>query len=229
MGKIYIMKRLSAARKALLLTFVTVFALSPSNSLAQEPAIMSVVRQNYSGTNALNAAFDLSIYWSVREREEKKSGELIVASDDRFRVSLGKEILVSDGKTYWQYNQKNSQVVVRNFADIDAATLPSKFLLSFLSTRKFEEKKRGGGTVELAWDGRGKDAHGDSYVAITAVVEEKSGIIKTLKLTDKNENIHTYTFKKTTFDKSPKEGVFQFIAPKGVEVLDMREENNASK
>jgi outer membrane lipoprotein-sorting protein len=188
---------------------------------------MSQVRKNYSGSGALNASFDLSIYWSVREREEKKSGELVVSSGDRFRVSLGKEVFVSDGKTYWQYSEKNSQVVVRNFSDIDAATLPSKFLMSFMSTRKFEEKKRGGGAVELAWDGGGKDSYGDGYVAITATVEEKGGIIKVLKLTDKNNNIHTYTFKKTVFDKSPKDGVFQFAAPKGVEVIDMRDENAA--
>jgi len=224
------MMKLNATGKMLFVALVTVFILLPSNwteTQAQEPAIMSLVRKNYSGTGALNATFDLSIYWSVREREEKKSGELIIASGDRFRVSIGKEILVSDGKTYWQYNQKNAQVVMRNFADIDAATLPSKFLMSFLSTRKFAEKKRDSGTVELVWDGGGKDANGDGYVAITAVVEEKSGIIKTLKLTDKSENIHTYTFKKTVFDKSPKDGVFQFSAPKGVEILDMREKDNA--
>ena len=206
---------------------VTFLAALPSNSMAQEPAIMSQVRKNYSGSGALNASFDLSIYWSVREREEKKSGELVVSSGDRFRVSLGKEVFVSDGKTYWQYSEKNSQVVVRNFSDIDAATLPSKFLMSFMSTRKFEEKKRGGGAVELAWDGGGKDSYGDGYVAITATIEEKGGIIKVLKLTDKNNNIHTYTFKKTVFDKSPKDGVFQFAAPKGVEVIDMRDENAA--
>jgi hypothetical protein len=101
--------------------------------------------------------------------------------------------------------------------------------MSFMSTRKFKEKARGGGTVELAWMGGGKDTYSDGYTAITAVVDEKSGIIKTLKLTDKNENINTYTFKKTVFDKSPKDGVFQFAAPKGVEVLDMRENNNAAK
>ena len=208
--------------------FVTFLMVLPSNSMAQEPAIMSQVRKNYNGTNALSASFDLSIYWSVREREEKKSGELAVASGDRFRVSLGKEVFVSDGKTYWQYSEKNSQVVVRNFSDIDAATLPSKFLMSFMSNRKFEEKKREGGTVELAWRGGGKETYADGYTAITAVVDEKSGIIKTLKLTDKNDNVHTYAFRKTVFDKSPKDGVFQFTAPKGVEVVDMRE-GNASK
>jgi len=204
------------------LTILTAFAPTAAQTAA-EPAVMAILRKNYSGAGAVTAAFDLSIYWSVREREEKKSGELLIAPGDKFRVALGKEVFVCDGKTYWQYSEKNAQVVVNNFSDIDASTLPSKLLSAFLSTRRFEEKARSGGTVELAWKGGAGAANDDGYMAITAVVEEKTGVIKVLKLTDANENVHTYTFKKTAFDRPPKNDVFRFSAPKGVEVVDMRE------
>jgi outer membrane lipoprotein-sorting protein len=190
---------------------------------AKEPPAMTALRKNYGGNNAVTATFDLSIYWNVREKEEKKSGELLIAPGNKFKVTLGKEAFVSDGKTFWQYSEKNSQVVIRNFSDIDESTVPSKFLLSFLSNRVFAEKQRNGSTLELFWDGKGKSAGIDGdYTSITAVVDEKNGSIKTLKLTDKNENIHTYTFKKTVFDKPPKDDVFRFKPPKGVEALDMR-------
>jgi outer membrane lipoprotein-sorting protein len=194
---------------------------------AKEPAVMASLRKNYGGTGAVTAAFDLSIYWNIREKEDKKSGELLIAPGNRFRVTLGKEVFVSDGKTFWQYSEKNAQVLVRGFSDIDPSTVPSKFLLTFLSNRAFTERQRNGSTVELFWEGKGTAAGsggtaGD-YTAITAVVEEKTGIIKTLKLTDNNENIHTYTFKKTAFDKPPNDDAFRFKVPKGTETLDMRE------
>jgi outer membrane lipoprotein-sorting protein len=197
---------------------VTLFA---QPSAAEEPSVMALLRKNYGGGGAVTATFDLSIYWSIREKEEKKSGELLVAPGNKFRVTLGKEAFVSDGKTFWQYSEKNAQVVVRDFSDIDPSAVPSKFLLSFLSDRAFAEKARSGPTVELFWEGKGAPSGGD-YTAITAVVEEKTGVIKTLKLTDKNENIHTYAFKKTVFGKPPKDDVFQFKIPKGAEALDMR-------
>lgn len=198
-------------------------------STAKEPPAMTMLRKNYSGNNAVTSTFDLSIYWNVREKEEKKSGELLIAPGNKFKVTLGKEAFISDGKTFWQYSEKNSQVVIRNFSDIDASTVPSKFLLSFLSNHAFTEKQRNGSIVELFWNGSGKSATIDNdYTSITAIVDEKNGVIKTLKLTDKNENIHTYTFKKTAFDKPPKEDVFQFKPSKNIEALDMRE-NNASK
>ena len=204
-------------------TILAAFAAIPAQTKAQEPAVMSLLRKNYSGAGAVTAAFDLSIYWSVREREEKKSGELLIAPGDKFKVSLGREIYVCDGKTYWLYSEKNSQVVIHNFSDIDASTLPSRFLSSFLSGRVFTQKRSEGGTAELVWSGGAGSAADDGYTAITAVVEEKSGTIKTLKLTDENGNVHTYTFKKTAFDKPPKSDVFRFSAPKGVEVVDMRD------
>jgi len=190
--------------------------------LAREPDVLALVRRNYSGTQAVNATFDHSIYWSVREREEKRSGEMTIAPGDRFRVTIGRESFVSDGTTYWQYNERNSQVIVRNFSDIDPATLPSRLLTTVLMNRAFTEKSRSGGTVELVWDGNGQDIGGDGYTAITAVIDIQSGIIKTLRLVDKNENIHTYTFKRTTFDRLPRNENFRFTVPRGVEVLDMR-------
>ena len=199
---------------------------------------MSQVRKNYSGVNAITSTFDLTIYWDIREKEEKKSGELLIAPGNKFRVTLGKEAFISDGVTFWQYSEKNSQVIIRHFSDIDVSSLPSKFLSSFLSNRTFTEKQKGGGTVEVVWNSGGSgnasakaNAAGaiDDYTSITAIIEEKTGIIKTLKLTDKNDNIHTYTFKKTTFDKPPKNDIFQFKAPKGVDVQDMRDGGDGSK
>lgn len=230
-------RSVSTISLSILISVLTVLAapisLSAQSAAAtKEPPVMALLRKNYSGKNAVTATFDLSIYWNIREKEEKKSGELLIAPGNKFKVTLGKEAFVSDGKIFWQYSEKNSQVLIRDFSDIDESTVPSRFLLSFLSNRAFAEKQRNGSTVELFWDDKGKGAAASGvvgdYTSITAVVDEKAGIIKTLKLTDKSENIHTYTFKKTAFDKPPAADTFQFKTPKGVETLDMRE-GNASK
>ncbi|MCL2182633.1 MAG: outer membrane lipoprotein carrier protein LolA [Chitinispirillia bacterium] len=197
----------------------------PVLAAAQEPAAMALVRKNYSGAGAVTAAFDLNIYWSVREKDEKKSGELLVAPGNKFKVTLGREVFVCDGQTYWQYNERNKQAAVRAFSEIDPGTLPSRMLSSFLTNRKFTEKSRASGTVEIEWRGSASGQFSDGYTAITAVVEEKAGVIRELKMTDRHENVHTYTFRKTTFDKPPKDDIFRFTAPKGVEVVDMRESN----
>jgi outer membrane lipoprotein-sorting protein len=197
-------------------TFITATA-----ATAQEPAVMALLRKNYGGARTVSASFDLAVYWDVREREEKKSGELVIASGERFRVTLGKDVFVSDGKTYWQYSERNAQVVMRNHSDIDAATLPSKILSSFLSGREFAASRSGDGTTQLTWTGSA--SADDGYKEIRATVNEKAGTISVLKMKDGNDNVHTYTFKKTEFDKAPKDDAFRFKAPRGVETLDLRE------
>jgi len=188
---------------------------------AQEPAVMALVRKNYSGNTAINAQFELVTYWSVREREEKQSGELFIVPGERFRVSLGRDVFVSDGKNYYQLSERNSQLVIRNLSDIDLSFHPSRLLSSFLTGRTFTEKGRADGTVELAWNGKADAAGG--YTSIVAFVEERSGIIKTLRLTDEDDNINTYTFRRTVFGKMPSKDIFKLTVPKGVEILDFRE------
>jgi len=190
-------------------------------AFAQEPAVMALVRKNYSGNTAINAQFDLTTYWSVREREEKRSGELLLAAGEKFRVSLGREVFVSDGKDYYQFSERNSQLIIRNLSDIDLSFHPSRMLSSFLTGRAFTEKGRKDGAVELAWSGNAEGAGG--FTSIVAFVEEKGGIITRLVLTDQDDNINTYVFKKTVFNKQPPKDAFRFSAPKGVEVIDMRE------
>ena len=182
---------------------------------------MALVRKNYSGNSAVNAQFDLTTYWSVREREEKRSGELQLAAGEKFRVSLGKEVFVSDGKDYYQFSERNSQLVIKRLSDIDLSFHPSRMLSSFLTGRTFAEKGRKDGTVELAWSGSAEGAGG--FTSIVAFVEDKSGVITRLVLTDQDENINTYVFKRTVFNKPPPASTFRFNAPKGVEVIDMRE------
>lgn len=182
---------------------------------------MALVRKNYSGKAAISAQFDLTTYWSVREREERKGGELQLASGEKFRVVLGREVFVSDGDDYYHFSERNSQLIIRKLSDIELSFHPSNMLTSFLTGRAFAEKGRSGGTVELAWSGKASDAGG--FTSIVAFVEEKSGIIKTLRLTDQDENINTYVFKKTVFGRPPQANAFRFSAPKGVDVIDLRE------
>ena len=182
---------------------------------------MALVRRNYSGNTSINAQFDLTTYWSVREREEKRSGEIQLAAGEKFRVSLGREVFVSDGKDYYQFSERNSQLIIRRLSDIDLSFHPSRMLSSFLTGRAFTEKGRKDGTVELAWSGEA--AGSGSFISIAAFVEERTGIIKTLILTDDSDNINTYVFKRTVFGRPPARDAFKFTAPRGVEVIDLRE------
>ena len=184
---------------------------------ADEPQIMNQVRENYSPNSTIHAQFDHSIYWAIREREEKKSGELFVAPGNNFKVTLGNDVFVGDGETYWQYSKRNSQVLIYNLSDIDISYQPSNMLSSYLTERSFTQIGEEEGLLVLQ-----STEEDQNYQSIKAWVNKNNGTVSKLELIDNNENINTYTFHKKVFDKSIPSNTFRFNIPRNTDIQDMR-------
>ena len=186
-------------------------------SFVADASVIDKVRQNYSKNSTIKLQFDLSTFWSVREKNEIKTGSLILAPKDRFRVELGDDVYISNGDKYWQYNRKVSQVTIEKVRNIDVSSLPSGLLRQFLSNYTFVEKAKNGSLIQLEWVRDPADQ--SSYTAIKLWVDNK-GIISKLEATDRNSNINTYTFRKTIFGSEVSSGTFEFKIPKNAQVLN---------
>jgi len=180
--------------------------------------IKQLILQKYSPKNSFSIDFDQSIYWSVREKTSKKSGTIVIAPVDKFRIELSDETYVSNGLICWQHSVKNRQVVIRSINDIDMSFHPSNLLASFLARYTFTEKQEGDATVLSATDTVADSDY--RKVAITAM--GKTGLVKKLVYTDKNDNVHTYIFKKTVFTIKPASSLFEFEVPTDATVIDHR-------
>jgi outer membrane lipoprotein-sorting protein len=187
---------------------------------AEEPAVLKKIRGNYTGTRTIYITFEQSIFWTIREKTTRKNGTLIIAPGNKFNVKFSDEVLVSDGTTYWQYSRKNNQVIIRKVKDLDLSSLPANILSSFLTRYTFRIKERKAKTTVLEWSDDTKDTK--SYQHVSLAVFNETGIVQTLSFTGNNGNIHTYTFKKTEFDRAVPEKTFQFKAPADVNIVDNR-------
>jgi outer membrane lipoprotein-sorting protein len=178
--------------------------------------LLDLVRKNYTPNTWLSTKFSLTIYWSVREKEEKKEGSIALAPGNRFRVVAGSETYVSNGETLWDYNAKANQVAINRLAEVDKSMLPSQLFASYVATCPFREKERKGGLAVLT-------CKNDSATAtIDAWVNANTGAIVKCVMTDRNDNLFTYTFAKTTFGKKNSKEAFEFAIPTTARVIDMR-------
>lgn len=192
-----------------------------SQVFSAEPAVMNLMRSKYTTDSFIEAQFQMHIWWGVREREETKNGHLYIAPQNRFRVELGGETMVSDGKIYWQYSKKGAQVVIDNLSKLDLSYHPSQLLSTFLSKYSYRQEKVKDNQTVLNWTAD-DSSKGSLYADIVIDVITKTGEVTKLKVTDRNGNIQTFTFKKTVFGaKIPKE-VFTFEVPDNIQVLDNR-------
>jgi outer membrane lipoprotein-sorting protein len=190
-----------------------------SDATISPSSLLALVRRNYNQETSIESKLTQTIYWSVREKEERKQGSIILAPDDCFRVTVGSETYVSNGKTIWTYNSRANQVVIRNLADVDLAHHPSRLLTAYVEAYPFREKGRTGGTAQLSWS---SDTSSAVYTSIRLWVEIKTGTITKCVLTDRNKNLFTYTFANTAFGRKVSKEAFDFVIPKNAQVVDSR-------
>lgn len=203
----------------MLFTFAT-SAFSAGPDTASSP-LLSLVRKQYNPNASVEAKVTLTIYWSVREKEEKKQGRLILAPGDRFHVTLGSETFVSNGSIVWDYNSAADQVVINRFADIDLSNSPSRLFAKYLLSCPFRELGRANGSAELSWK---SDSSQAPYPSIRVWVQVATGTITKCEMTDRNGNLFTYTFTGTVFGKNASKETFDFVIPKSARVVDSRKQ-----
>ena len=158
--------------------------------------------------------FTLDIWWSVREKMEKKRGTLLLAPQNRFDLTLGTSRWTSDGKTVWNYSAAQKQVVIRRFNEADLALNPSSLFARF-NGKSFTVVA--GKTGLLQW--KGKDSE---YQQIFVQLSPDGSKINRLEFTDNESNKSTFTFSKMNFPSSVNTKKFTFVHPAGTEVLDER-------
>ena len=189
---------------------------------AETPQIIKTLRQKYGKNVTLKTQFNLEIFWKVRERTEKKSGMLYCAPNDKFRLQLDKTTWVSDGRTYWQYSEKNKQVVIKQLLDVDLAMHPSQIISTYLFEYAYTIKQEDASEAVLVWTAAEGEKKGFARV-VTLWIDKKKLVLKKLHIIDASGNESTYVFKKTKTGASIPNSVFTLDIPEGASVLDTRE------
>jgi outer membrane lipoprotein-sorting protein len=192
----------------------------PAGTTEAPSALMTLVRNNYNPLQSISMKYTLSIFWSVREKEEKRQGSIALASGDRFRITSGDESFVSDGSTYWHYNAQARQATIKRLNEVDVSMLPSQLFARFIVSCPFTKVRSEKNVAELVWT---SDSGSAPYRSIRVWVREKEGRIEKCVMTDSNGNTFTYTFFTTRLGASIPKETFEFTIPKNARVVDLRQ------
>lgn len=176
---------------------------------------IDAVKANYN-KKTFSFKFELTTYWSVREKTEKKAGSLIVASDNKFNVILGDETFISNGDTLWTYNKKAAQVTIQNVKKMDLSSLPSGILNQFLQKYTFVPRVENNSTV---YEWAAENGTKSRFTNLKLWVNSKNLITK-IETIDNNSNVNTYIFSSMVFNQKVSLKMFAFQIPKNVQVFN---------
>jgi len=150
------------------------------------------------------------------------SGTLELASKDRFRFGSSELVVVSDGTTLSQWNASTNQVLLRRASGADASAQPSGLLQAALAGAEISsslEKLDGKPVRKLALDVSKPPL--SKFVHATLWARESDNSPVRLEVVDSQGG--TITWKILSVSRwKPSDKDFQYLPPKGAEVVDSR-------
>lgn len=203
--------------RALGLAILAVTVLSAGQAAAQSPeAVARTLQQRYRQVRTLSADFVQST------GSTRLTGRLQVRGD-AFRMTVGEQTLVTDGRTLWSYAPDDEQVVVQ---DYDAAQ--TGFSIGQLFT-DYLRVFRAVGATRATLDGvrhdvltlRPRDA-GSSVRDATLYVRSSDAIPTRVRVRDTNGTLHAFDLSRVQLNPSLPASTFAFTPPRGTEVVDLR-------
>jgi len=156
--------------------------------------------------------FEQRTYWHVRERESRVRGKIILGEGNKFNISTGRMTYISNGETFWEYNNRQRQVTVQKITPSLSKSIPTELLKLLRSADFTESASRAGNSV--IWQDEHSRENGFDRVEVFYTDSQITRIITN----DIDSNITTFTFDKVVFLPEVSDDVFNFVIPQGAQV-----------
>ena len=192
---------------------------------AQAKAILAAVSKQYRSYDMVKADFSFTLKNQQANISETQNGTLFVKSKlNKYKVSVGNQELISDGKVQWTYLKNDNEVQISDINTSPDALNPAQIFTIYEKGFKYVylgETKLNGKVyqnIELA------PIATRSFSKIKLRIDKVNKQISNIVVNDKNGNVYTYFIKTFTPNVKVPETTFSFDPKKhpGVEIVDLR-------
>lgn len=186
-------------------------------------AIMKEVTDLTRSYKSIQIAFDYLMENKTAGINETFSGTLLMQGD-RYRVDVGGQHILSDGKTLWTYNKDAGEVQIHDAGDAMDAMVPSKLLTTYsdeFRAKLIREDKEGGRKI---WIIDMNPTSTKSFHKVRLHIDQMRKQVTSLSIHEKNGTTFTYRIKdfKTNLNLDPAAFVFNKKDYPGADIIDMR-------
>ncbi len=186
--------------------------------------IIEKVQKTYDKMDNFSAAFKQIERFKITGSESETIGRIYVADGTKYRFESDDQIIVTDGKTIWTYNDISNQLLIDQVRENSGALLPRDLLFKYpkkyYATLLNEIKESGEKLYVLKLSPKEEE---QGYVsAIKIWVEDDDWIIRKIETTDINGNSSTFELTEMDTKKELADSLFNFNIEEHMEVVDMR-------
>ncbi|MCU0453679.1 MAG: outer membrane lipoprotein chaperone LolA [Bacteroidetes bacterium] len=207
-------------------SFVALACVAATAAAQPLPSVKEIterMQRRYEMVDDARAEFTQTIKLGYANVEQSFEGSLAFKKPNRYRLESEHQTVVTDGVTVWAYAPANRQVIVDRYKEQRNSVSPEEFLLSlptsYYATVVGREALDGGSAAVL------KLLPKDDRSFIRSVrlwVLETSSEVRRIQIMDQNETETLYRISSIRLNTNVSDATFQFSAPSGTEVVDLR-------
>ena len=193
-----------------------------TDAKAQE--ILKGVSAKYKSYSSLEADFTLTLDNPSENIKDTQKGN-VVLKGNKYKVEIGGQTIVSDGKNVWTYLKDANEVQITEASTDKDAITPTNIFTVYekgFKSKFIEEKTINGKAmqiIELVPDDSKKP-----FFKVQLTIDKADKMIQSAKLFDRNGNHYIYTMTNIKPNTVTNESMFTFNTAKypKIEVVDLR-------
>ncbi len=150
--------------------------------------------------------------------ENARNGKLMFKQPESYRLELDNQIIVTDGKTFWNFNKKQKKLIIDNFEKSNDNIFSINYLLFEVPYKSNITSENDGKMEKLIL--KSKEAS-FPYNTIEIWID-KNKLITKVKAIDNTNTSYEILFGKYLLNQNLKSDLFSFKPTDEVKVIDLR-------
>jgi outer membrane lipoprotein carrier protein len=208
------------------LLVVVMMAVTSAGALRAEDTARDVLdrmKKKYDSIQDAQLRFSQRVKFEMAKIEQNVHGTLLVKKENKYRVELEGQTIVTNGETVWSYSQPNNQVLIDHFKMDDRSLSPERILTGapedFAATVVGREMMEKDGVIVLKLLPRDEQAFVRS---MKLWVDDATWMIRRVELVDANGRETRYTVNDVRINVGIQDSRFTYQIPEGAEIVDLR-------
>ncbi|MCF6268222.1 MAG: outer membrane lipoprotein carrier protein LolA [Melioribacteraceae bacterium] len=181
-------------------------------------SIIDKVQKKFDQIDNLKAKFSQTIYSSQSVKPLCFEGEFYYKKEDSFRITLPNREIISDGKSVWNYDERENKVVISD-AEFDEASFSLKEII-YNYPKKCDLSLVDGGSGKYYIKAIPNDLE-LSFKEVYLTINNKY-LLNKVEIIDFNNMKFTFELFSIKLNQDIDDKLFQFFSPDEVEVIDLR-------
>jgi outer membrane lipoprotein-sorting protein len=212
------MNRVKVVLGLLFLVSVLSYAMPKNQNVA-----LKEIRSKYKSLKTFKCEFTEQFQWQMTGEQVERKGEIVIGSENRFKVTTPEQVMVSDGVNLYRHNLSRKQVMIESIGNAQNL-LPRKLLLDFTSDFDATEMSpiAVSGKAGFRLDLKPQKPE-ESLISTASIwVSDEDFIVHRMRFEDMNRNFTTYSLQNIVFDAAVPDSATIFTTPENVEIFDLR-------